>query len=89
MPPSLFEGILQSQLLVNISASDLSGLQPKSELTDSLRRLLATQLEVSESTIRNVRMTTVGKVVRPLVQVNNHRYISDTSMYLPIKAGSQ
>ncbi len=78
MPPTLFETILQTELPVDIYASNVSGLQSESDLQSTMQRLIATQLDVSEATIRNIRLSTVGKTLRPLVQVNrSFMYICD------------
>ncbi|XP_064394939.1 leucine-rich repeat-containing protein 24-like [Halichondria panicea] len=69
VPPTLFETILQTELPVDIYASNVSGLQSESDLQSTMQRLIATQLDVSEATIRNIRLSTVGKTLRPLVQV--------------------
>ena len=83
VPPTLLEDILQTELPVDIFSANVSGLQDESNLVSSLHNLLATQLDVSMATISNVRVSTVEKDSRPLVQVTCTHAHTHTHKHTP------
>ena len=74
-PPLLLEDILQSELPLDIAIANVSTEADSATLENAMHDYLALQLDTSRSTISSVRVSSVEKTVRPLIQVRDHKFL--------------